>query len=132
MPYDKRLPYEDFIIEKLSDKSIYEDVDTRMVCGKAVRDKVMDTPFQPELEEELESQWECVSGSSDTCAFVVRSPVTAEDLLDASFEGQLENGLDVMGYDGLKSGSTWSSPRSSRTARTPTATTAASSTPRCS
>jgi len=91
-----------FINEKLSDESIYTDVDKLMEVGKAVRDKIMDTPFQPDFEDELKKQWERVSGGSDTFTFAVRSSATAEDLPDASFAGQQETYLNVMGYEELK------------------------------
>eukprot|EP00403_Amphidinium_massartii_P024517 CAMPEP_0178399398 /NCGR_PEP_ID=MMETSP0689_2-20121128/15260_1 /TAXON_ID=160604 /ORGANISM="Amphidinium massartii, Strain CS-259" /LENGTH=900 /DNA_ID=CAMNT_0020020175 /DNA_START=76 /DNA_END=2778 /DNA_ORIENTATION=- len=92
----------DFINEQLSDESIYEDVDKLMKVGKAIRDKIMDTPFQKDFEDELRKQWERVSGGSDTFTFAVRSSATAEDLPDASFAGQQETYLNVMGYDDLK------------------------------
>merc|ERR1719327_906506 len=92
----------DFINKELSDESIYTDVDKLMQVGKKVRDKIMDTPFQADFEEELKVQWERVSGGSDTFTFAVRSSATAEDLPDASFAGQQETYLNVMGYDDLK------------------------------
>jgi len=91
-----------FINEQLSDESIYTDVDKLMACGKAIRDKIMETPFQLDFEDELKKQWERVSGGSDTFTFAVRSSATAEDLPDASFAGQQETYLNVMGYEDLK------------------------------
>ena len=41
-----------YINDQLSDESIYTDVDQLMKVGKAIRDKIMDTPFQPDFEEE--------------------------------------------------------------------------------
>merc|ERR1719327_1228986 len=92
----------DFINTQLSDESIYEDVNKLMEVGKAVRDKIMDTPFQPDFEAELKAQWERVSGGSETFTFAVRSSATAEDLPDASFAGQQETYLNVMGYEDMK------------------------------
>mmetsp|Transcript_39734 Transcript_39734/g.86743 ORF Transcript_39734/g.86743 Transcript_39734/m.86743 type:complete len:904 (-) Transcript_39734:167-2878(-) len=92
----------DFINETLADESIYTDVNKLMKVGKAVRDKIMNTPFQPEFEAELRKQWERVSGGSDTFTFAVRSSATAEDLPDASFAGQQETYLNVMGYEELE------------------------------
>jgi len=91
-----------FINDQLSDETIYTDVNKLMEVGKAIRDKIMDTPFQPDFEEELKKQWERVSGGSDTFTFAVRSSATAEDLPDASFAGQQETYLNVMGYEELK------------------------------
>jgi len=91
-----------FINDQLSDESIYEDVNKLMAVGKAIRDKIMDTPFQPDFEAELKAQWERVSGGSETFTFAVRSSATAEDLPDASFAGQQETYLNVMGYEDMK------------------------------
>mmetsp|Transcript_84877 Transcript_84877/g.181862 ORF Transcript_84877/g.181862 Transcript_84877/m.181862 type:complete len:907 (-) Transcript_84877:87-2807(-) len=91
-----------FINDALSDESIYTDVDKLMEVGKKVRDKIMDTPFQPDFEAELKKQWERVSGGSETFTFAVRSSATAEDLPDASFAGQQETYLNVMGYEDMK------------------------------
>jgi len=91
-----------FINEQLDDETIYTDVNKLMEVGKAIRDKIMDTPFQPDFEEELKAQWQRVSGGSDTFTFAVRSSATAEDLPDASFAGQQETYLNVMGYDDMK------------------------------
>jgi len=91
-----------YINDQLSDESIYSDVDKLMVVGKNIRDKIMDTPFQKDFEDTLKEQWTRVSGGSDTFTFAVRSSATAEDLPDASFAGQQETYLNVMGYDDLK------------------------------
>merc|ERR1719327_2290002 len=92
----------DFINEQLSDESIYTDVNKLMEVGKRIRDKIMDTPFQSDFEDELKSQWQRVSGGSDTFTFAVRSSATAEDLPDASFAGQQETYLNVRGYEDMK------------------------------
>jgi len=91
-----------YINDQLSDETIYTDVDKLMEVGKNIRDKIMDTPFQEDFETELKSQWERVSGGSETFTFAVRSSATAEDLPDASFAGQQETYLNVMGYEDLK------------------------------
>jgi len=91
-----------YINDQLSDESIYEDVDKLMKVGKNIRDKIMDTPFQTDFEVELKAQWQRVSGGSETFTFAVRSSATAEDLPDASFAGQQETYLNVMGYEDLK------------------------------
>eukprot|EP00913_Durusdinium_trenchii_P024025 g22563.t1 len=84
----------EFINDKLSDESIYEDVDKLMKVGKEIRDKIMDTPFQEDFEEELKAQWQRVSGGDEKFTFAVRSSATAEDLPDASFAGQQETFLN--------------------------------------
>eukprot|EP00438_Fugacium_kawagutii_P013710 Skav202233 [mRNA] locus=scaffold2988:159524:178392:+ [translate_table: standard] len=47
----------------------------------------------------LEAQWQRVSGGDEKFTFAVRSSATAEDLPDASFAGQQETFLNVMGYE---------------------------------
>jgi len=92
----------DFINNTLDDESIYTDVNKLMEVGKAVRDKIMDTPFQKDFEEDLKAQWQRVSGGDEKFTFAVRSSATAEDLPDASFAGQQETYLNVMGYEDMK------------------------------
>jgi len=92
----------DYINDTLSDDIIYEDVNKLMEAGKKCRDKIMDTNFQPEFEEELKAEWLRVSGGDEKFTFAVRSSATAEDLPDASFAGQQETYLNVMGYEEMK------------------------------
>ena len=92
----------DYINDKLSDESIYTYVNKLMEAAKAIRDKIMDTPFQADFEPKLKSQCVWVGGRSDTFTFAVRSSANAEDLPDASFAGQQGTYLNVMGYDDLK------------------------------
>ena len=47
----------------------------------------------------VEAQWQRVSGGDEKFTFAVRSSATAEDLPDASFAGQQETFLNVMGYE---------------------------------
>ena len=91
----------DYINTLLADESVYEDVRKLQATGKAIREKIMSTPFQPEFEEELFRQWQRVSGGSDSFTWAVRSSATAEDLPDASFAGQQETYLNVAGYEDL-------------------------------
>eukprot|EP00954_Amorphochlora_amoebiformis_P029056 1392599-Amorphochlora_amoeboformis.AAC.2 len=85
------------INELLDNPEIYEDVTKLMETGKYIREKILGTPFQPELEEALLAEWEKVSGGDENMAFAVRSSATAEDLPDASFAGQQETYLNVRG-----------------------------------
>ena len=89
----------DFIYEKLADETIYSDVEKLQKVGAEIRQKILDTPFQPEFEQELRRQWERVTGGDEKFKFAIRSSATAEDLPDASFAGQQETYLNVMGYE---------------------------------
>lgn len=80
-----------------------EDVDALAVTGKKVRQWVMDTPFQTDLEDAIYDAYLKLKGeASDEFAVAVRSSATAEDLPDASFAGQQETFLNVRGWENVK------------------------------
>ena len=80
-----------------------EDVDALAVTGKKVRQWVMETPFQADLEDAIYKAYLKLKGdASDEFAVAVRSSATAEDLPDASFAGQYETVLEVRGEDNLR------------------------------
>ena len=50
---------------------------------------IIDTPFQPELEDAIKTAFVELQGTAgDEASFAVRSSATAEDMPDASFAGQ--------------------------------------------
>ncbi|MFK5986237.1 MAG: phosphoenolpyruvate synthase [Pseudomonadota bacterium] len=74
------------------------DVEALQVCGKKIRQWVIDAPFQKDLEEDIIAAWKTMNGqSSGELSVAVRSSATAEDLPDASFAGQQETFLNVRG-----------------------------------
>ena len=76
------------------------DVRALAEAGAKVRQWVIDTPFQPRLQQEITEAYEqLVAGSDGEVSFAVRSSATAEDLEDASFAGQQETFLNVVGID---------------------------------
>lgn len=80
-----------------------EDVDLLAKTGSKIRQWVIDTPFQPELEEIIyKSYLELKADANDEFAVAVRSSATAEDLPDASFAGQQETFLNVRGWENVK------------------------------
>src|SRR5690606_16665914 len=68
--------------------------------GRAVREAIMATPLPKPLEDAVTEAWRRVAPSPDT-AFAVRSSATAEDLPEASFAGQQETLLNVVGIDAI-------------------------------
>jgi len=79
-----------------------EDVRALAAAGAEIRRWIVDTPFQPRLEAEVRAFYERLVGGSDTeMSFAVRSSATAEDLPDASFAGQQETFLNVVGIDNV-------------------------------
>ncbi len=80
-----------------------EDVDALAVCGKKIRQWVIETPFQDELETEIYDAYVKLKGdANEEFAVAVRSSATAEDLPDASFAGQQETFLNVRGWENIK------------------------------
>jgi len=79
-----------------------DDVRALAEAGAEIRQWIIDTPFQPRLEKEIhEFYHKLVSDSSNEVSFAVRSSATAEDLPDASFAGQLETFLNVVGIENV-------------------------------
>ncbi|MBW4671134.1 MAG: phosphoenolpyruvate synthase [Cyanomargarita calcarea GSE-NOS-MK-12-04C] len=70
--------------------------------GKKARSLLMHTPFPVELREAIVAAYEtlCERYNLDTDV-AVRSSATAEDLPDASFAGQQETYLNVVGIEGV-------------------------------
>jgi pyruvate,water dikinase len=79
-----------------------DDVRALAAAGADIRQWIVETPFQAALEEDIRSSYErLVAGSAAEVSFAVRSSATAEDLPDASFAGQQESFLNVVGTDNV-------------------------------
>jgi pyruvate,water dikinase len=79
-----------------------EDVRALAQAGSEIRQWIVDTPFQPRLQQEIETFYnKLVADSTAEMSFAVRSSATAEDLPDASFAGQQETFLNVVGIDNV-------------------------------
>ena len=76
-----------------------EDVRALAQVGAEIRALVEAQPFPADLEKAIRQAYATLSGGSSTASFAVRSSATAEDLPDASFAGQQESFLNVMGID---------------------------------
>ena len=71
-------------------------------AGQSIRQWIVDTPFQPALEQAIAQAYAELSGNgADEASFAVRSSATAEDMPDASFAGQQETFLNVRGLDAV-------------------------------
>lgn len=69
-------------------------------AGREIRQWITDAPLQPRLEQEIREHFEKLEGASPAeLSYAVRSSATAEDLPDASFAGQQETFLNVVGID---------------------------------
>ncbi|HIF18094.1 MAG TPA: phosphoenolpyruvate synthase [Cycloclasticus sp.] len=92
---------DDKINAKLSALDV-EDVNTLAVVGKEIRQWVIDTPFQPELESAIREAYAKMQADANSeFSVAVRSSATAEDLPDASFAGQQETFLNVDGIENV-------------------------------
>jgi len=93
------------LAERIADRLETLDVDDVRALAQAgaeIRQWIIDTPFQPRLQEEIvEFYQKLVADSSSEVSFAVRSSATAEDLPDASFAGQQETFLNVVGIDNV-------------------------------
>jgi pyruvate, water dikinase len=78
-----------------------EDVRALAEAGAQIRNWIVETPFQPALEEAIREQFARLSAGQPETSFAVRSSATAEDMPDASFAGQQETFLNVSGIDSV-------------------------------
>ena len=78
-----------------------DDVRALAEVGNEIRRWIEDAPFPPELEQGVREEFARLSASDPNASFAVRSSATAEDMPDASFAGQQETFLNVVGIDGV-------------------------------
>jgi hypothetical protein len=78
-----------------------DDVRALAQAGAEIRQWIIDTPFQPRWNRKSAFYDKLVADSSTEVSFAVRSSATAEDLPDASFAGQQETFLNVVGIDNV-------------------------------
>lgn len=69
--------------------------------GKQLREAVASRPFPADLEADIRAAYDTLVAGRDDVSFAVRSSATAEDLPDASFAGQQETFLNILGIDGV-------------------------------
>jgi pyruvate, water dikinase len=76
-----------------------EDVRDLAKVGAQIRTMVEAQPFSAELDVAIRGAFKTLQGDNAEASFAVRSSATAEDLPDASFAGQQESFLNVVGID---------------------------------
>jgi pyruvate,water dikinase len=77
-----------------------DDVKALAAAGKEIRGWIVETPLTPDFEADVRKSFERLAeGNEAIASFAVRSSATAEDLPDASFAGQQETFLNVVGID---------------------------------
>ena len=75
-----------------------DDVRELAVAGAQIRQWIIDTPLPQRLQDEIQAAFRKLDADGKG-SFAVRSSATAEDLPDASFAGQQETYLNVVGFD---------------------------------
>jgi pyruvate,water dikinase len=86
-------------IYQLLDGLNVDDVNALAKAGAQIRQWVIDTPFQAEFEQAIQTSYQQLQHDcAEDVSFAVRSSATAEDMPDASFAGQQETFLNVRGY----------------------------------
>ena len=78
------------------------DVHALAKTGAEIRSWIVNTPFQPELDQAIELAFATMTASHTDMKVAVRSSATAEDLPDASFAGQQETFLNISGIENVK------------------------------
>ncbi|MFZ5485768.1 MAG: phosphoenolpyruvate synthase [Pseudomonadota bacterium] len=89
-------------INALLDALDVDDVRALAKTGAEIRAMVEAQPFPAELENAIDAAFARLSADHPGASFAVRSSATAEDLPDASFAGQQETFLNVIGLAEVK------------------------------
>jgi pyruvate,water dikinase len=76
-----------------------DDVRALAEAGGEIRRWIEETPFPADLQAAITAEFARLTADNPGASFAVRSSATAEDLPDASFAGQQETFLNVVGID---------------------------------
>jgi len=76
-----------------------DDVRALAAAGAEIRAWMEQQPFPADLEQSVRAAFATLSAGNAQASFAVRSSATAEDLPDASFAGQQETFLNVVGIE---------------------------------
>ena len=86
------------IAERLS-RLDTDDVRALAAAGAEIRGWIAEKPFPTALEDAIRSEYQRLAHDHPQASFAVRSSASAEDMPDASFAGQQETFLNVVGID---------------------------------
>jgi pyruvate,water dikinase len=76
-----------------------DDVRALSEAGTQIRNWVVESEFPADFELAVRAEFERLTAGNPGASFAVRSSATAEDMPDASFAGQQETFLNVVGID---------------------------------
>lgn len=101
--YREFLRYQDLDtrIQKELDKLDVSDIRALTETGARIRAWILDAPIPPELEKKVREAFNKLQDGNQAMAVAVRSSATAEDLPDASFAGQQETHLNIVGVENV-------------------------------
>ena len=100
----RRFLNHDGLADKISQRLVTlntDDVRALSEAGAQIRQWIEATPFPADLEAAIRAEFIRLTADNPGASFAVRSSATAEDLPDASFAGQQETFLNVVGIDGV-------------------------------
>jgi pyruvate,water dikinase len=92
----------DGLAQKIRDKLSAlntDDVHALAEAGAQIRQWIEQTPFPKDLDTAIRAEFDRLTTENPGASFAVRSSATAEDMPDASFAGQQETFLNVVGID---------------------------------
>jgi pyruvate,water dikinase len=92
------------LAQKINDRLSRLDVDDVRALAQAgaeIRSWIENQPFPAALDQQIRAHFEKLVAGNTAASFAVRSSATAEDLPDASFAGQQETFLNVVGIDSI-------------------------------
>ncbi|MFN3527888.1 MAG: PEP/pyruvate-binding domain-containing protein, partial [Candidatus Altarchaeaceae archaeon] len=104
--------YQEFLNQKIGDKTLKEkiseillntnihDTDSLNENTKKIRDLIMSTPMPKEISDQIKEAYIKLCGNKDVFV-AVRSSATAEDVPEASFAGQQDTYLNVIGGENV-------------------------------
>ena len=75
------------------------DIPALTETGSRIRGWILEAPLPPQLEADVRQAFATLQQGNETMAVAVRSSATAEDLPDASFAGQQETHLNIVGIE---------------------------------
>ncbi|MCW8883926.1 MAG: phosphoenolpyruvate synthase [Motiliproteus sp.] len=89
-------------INKLLGSLDVENLQSLSEAGNCIRQWILETPFQPELDQAISEALQSLPGLGLDAAVAVRSSALAEDIPEASFAGQQETYLNISGLENVK------------------------------
>lgn len=101
--------YREFLNYEGLDQKIQAELDSLDVdnipalteTGAKIRNWILDAPLPPQLEADVRKAFVDLQSGNESIAVAVRSSATAEDLPDASFAGQQETHLNIVGIENV-------------------------------